>query len=232
MVKRQIGLDYIPERKLNRLRERVERAGGKLIVIVHPFYREGTTKYFEKYEKAVEALLRKSSWPIVVLEEAGKIKNGSIQGRLRKLGAKSVFLIPTTSGSPSIQRRVENERPIIDSEMDSLPSQLEKVGAKDVYVAGMYAIRENEPVVRAYESMLFAKKKNGKSKFKYLEDPLAGGCAGYTYAKLIHSKKFRKVMWIPNAKIGFDSKIGKERPYTRPKKKSLLKRAVLRFRRK
>ncbi|MBN2067537.1 MAG: hypothetical protein JW744_03655 [Candidatus Diapherotrites archaeon] len=184
---------------------------------MHPFYNEKLIKKFPKYLEVVENLLKKSKWPIVVLQGFENIPQ--TKERLRKLKARNVLIIPTANHSSATIRKKTTWKEILDHKQEQLIKCLaQKAGVKSVYVGGMYASTSGSAKsVEEYEAGWLAEKLQGrKSRFEYVERPFTGGCAGATYEYLIESGKFKKVRWVPNARLdGWKTDLS--RPYVAPR---------------
>lgn len=227
-MEEQLTLRDIPEQEWQKLAERVREAGGRLIVLVHPFFSIGKGAAFKKYSGAIGRILSKSKVPVVILEPYNSITFG--MGLLRMSAKNNVLAIPTSQNNPEsllgIRTKKKNGRIAFEWIHDHGHKELltilaEKVGVKNVLVGGMYVNKRASESVSEYEKRWLTSRgprpKNGL--WHYSRSPYTGACAGSTYEALIKSGKFETVRWIPNAMYDHHLRRPFHSPYTRPPSK-------------
>lgn len=170
---------------------RVEGAGGRAIVIVHPFYNQYARKD-RAYRKSILGLLKKSNTPLLILEESREFLR--TQKIFEKLGAKNYLVLPTVKSDSSLVLfpGAEQGKFVAESGCEELIGLLQELGAKRVQVCGSNASRYWEPKVRIYEKKWLPRHR------KPTNASIAGQCVGFVYSELIKSKKF-EVRLVPNA---------------------------------
>lgn len=222
----------VDEAQIKRLQAAVRKAGGKAIVLIHPFFDEKLPDHErsigKSYTQAVDIILSNKKTPVILMEQ--HFARRVTRERLAAKGQKSILVLPigTNSGAPliSIQGLAEE----IDEERKTLIELLEKVGTKTVLMGGMFANElhsgKSHPVMR--EEIKWQNAVKTPEYFAqdalYLEYPLIRYCAGETYKYLVESGKF-KVRWMgaavrprPDARI--QGRIIRKRPYTNPRKRT------------
>ena len=83
-------------KKWELLKKRVEKAGGRAIIIMHAFY--GNPRH-QQYLSVLGGLLKRSKKPVIMLEPEFSLV--SFEKRVRGLG--EVFLVPTRAHIPSME---------------------------------------------------------------------------------------------------------------------------------
>lgn len=188
------SLQDVPQKDWAVFGERVRSAGGRAIVLVHPFYKRLLSlRPDKKYYGAINGLLKKSKVPVVILEEAHKI--GWLKKRLRELGTKNHLILPTDYDSPRllVGPDPKTKHIVLDEESAELAKRLHEAGAKSIQVGGLYTTEKYSSKVEEYERKWLPKENQPSKK------TIAAGCAGATYEELINSGKFEKVRLMQNA---------------------------------
>jgi hypothetical protein len=190
-------LQDIPAEELKELREKIKRAHGKVIVLVHPFFFPSASvpiKYGaggrlpQEYKKARLNLLKQSKTPLVILEEAAQIKKTRAQ--LEKLKAPKHLILPTLGEMPILATNI-----LGSGASPSLFRILKACKAKRVFVGGMLAKRAAD-FTPASISLHELKWLRGK---RTISKPISKGCVGSTYKGLVESGKFERVRLLTRA---------------------------------
>ncbi|MBS3061583.1 MAG: hypothetical protein J4215_03305 [Candidatus Diapherotrites archaeon] len=136
------SLAEIPASEWIQLQRRVEKANGRVVVLVHPFFGDvknltGPEKY-ERYRQAVSALLHQSKVPVVILEEYKK--TGRLASEL-KARNEHVLILPTNTNEPHLVLSFDKDQePLPDEAYKELSKHLRFAGAKFVSIGGCIRI--------------------------------------------------------------------------------------------
>ncbi len=201
-------VEDIAKKELQALRENVEKSKGKAIVLVHPFYYQK-----EKEIKVSEELIKKSKFPVIILEESEEIP--LLKQRLQKLKIHSPLILPTVSNTPNL--KAKGVKAIVNWFFPArkLISILSTAGVKRVFVGGMETRKKPNLSVFMHE------KKQLPANRKPSANTVSDGCAGLVYEKLIKSKKFDAIRLIPNTVFPDKPKYKLKTPKVKPKKPKL-----------
>lgn len=134
----------IPEMKAE-----IQKSGGKVLVIVHPYYEKYDpfyTRHPQNAEKARRLENRLEKWlsssssrrpPVFVLEEESVVWRTS--DHLSELGAKHVYYVPTEAESPTpIFQAVYSNGHNTDGNWDQFSKVLKSLGVRKIYIGGMW----------------------------------------------------------------------------------------------
>lgn len=140
-----LNLFELSEEQKEKLRNAVKAAGDRIILMVHPFFREGSANAkkvvsSEQYEKAKSRLTRlkfkESLPPFVILEEQGEIYllEGYLASFLGKAATGEFYVVPTYPGDPEPNCFLIND----PRNWQKLIENLKNIGVKKVFLAGMF----------------------------------------------------------------------------------------------
>ena len=187
-IKMHAVFENIPENQWETLKEKISKAGGKLIVLVHPFIHEGDE--IKKYETVVRSILSQQRVPIVILNEYYDTARHEARKKLRELRSDAL-LVPTEFSSPlSIPSRKIKSQDVFKMFLE----KLEKAGAKNIFIGGLYAsdwLPNHEQYVAEQERIPDLKK------IPFETHRGISACVGATYSQFIYSGKFERVQVIP-----------------------------------
>jgi hypothetical protein len=204
----------IPAHEWDTLRQKIARAGGRVIVMVHPyFYKNGgptadsktTNKSMGEFDGHVDKLLRQQKIPVVVLEGHTHIEQTQNRFKIMRVHP---LIIPTEPESWRIRHSGKNSSAVThDESQKQLINRLHNAGAKNVMIAGAEALPNEDRDVEAYEKRVHPK---GIPR----EIPLTGSCAGNTYANLVKSEHFQNkdIRYHPGALFPYS-------PYNKPQRR-------------
>jgi len=182
-------LKKIPQEEWNDLSQKIVRARGKVVVLVHPFFED----IGPEYNKLAEKILLQRKTPVVILEPAFRVKE--TRQRLEKLGASNYLIIPTGAKSERIIRSTDffdvSFGRGAEKKSAQLIERLAQAGAKNVILGGMY-------LDRIFESRVVDSLSGKELRAKVQRKP---GCLGATYERVKGSKRFEKVVLMPKAHI-------------------------------
>lgn len=165
---------------------KVAKAGGKAIILVHPWYSEDVS---DVYRATRDRLLTQSRVPVIILQEEDLLWEA--KERIADLGAPARMVIPTLEGEPTPVResnrfffRVANRRKVDHFvDFNTLYLCLKRAGVNQAFVGGLYSenVVENRystPEIERHErERLFSRRKDLPE-----EKPCATGyCTGYAY---------------------------------------------------
>jgi len=91
--------------------DKVAKAKGKAIIIVHPYFDKGTEQYKKNlaenkdYEKIVNGLLAQKKVPVIILEENKPDKMAATKSALVELKAPNHLILPTGDRTPRLVLR-------------------------------------------------------------------------------------------------------------------------------
>ncbi len=188
-------------------KEAVAKSGGKVVLLVHPFYakyREAVTHQttaMTKYKKVLNELLRKTKAPLVILEEEDNIdKTSSVAGN-------APFFVETREHDPTPLRS-----------WYELHRELREAGVKTLLIGGCYASSATSidayfthPSIVEYE----------RSLRRRVFRSIVGGCIGKTYGEMIEANH-GKIRLMPNL-------LFPDKPLYGKPKETLLKRTLRRL---
>lgn len=196
------ALENITKEQWSELEMKVRAANGKVILLVHPFFRIGMERN-KDYYKIIIKILKQTRTPVVVLEE--RTKFAKTRAKLEKLEAAGHLMIATgwDKGLPMLKRFGGDVKENWDIKHQELIMRLERAGAEKFFVAGrrtyprhkLYKIDGTVRAIREYEKSRLPKKKPGNG--VYSSEPFAAGCAGGLYGDLILFRK--RAIWLPKA---------------------------------
>jgi hypothetical protein len=182
----------VSKEQLALLKDRIGRANGTVIILVHPWYEEippgslrEETEKFARYQDIATDLLVGGRRPIVILEECYRL--ASTERRLRAMGASNYLLIPTEGGRsvPFLEDSVLRKRDIdYTKRFGELYDALMEAGARTILIAGMLSMKEagfNRLSIDEYERKWLGNKANPPNR----KDHELLGCVGFLYWALI-----------------------------------------------
>tara|TARA_Y100000310_G_C20566690_1_gene755842 strand:+ start:435 stop:1088 length:654 start_codon:yes stop_codon:yes gene_type:complete len=214
MAVREVFED-IPAHEWEGLQRHIARASGKVIVIVHPFFYQNsgetadsraTKRNRAEFDEQIQVLMRQQKIPVVILEDWRFIER--TQDKLRNITRGKPLIVPTQSESWVLRHRGSGHIQIRTDDLQrQLIERLHSYGARTVTIAGAEALRNEDPVVEAYERQLH---KNLATH----HTPLTGSCAGNTYANFIKSEHFKDkvVSYRPAAVFPYHAYARETRP--------------------
>ncbi|MDD4983352.1 MAG: hypothetical protein PHH82_00745 [Candidatus ainarchaeum sp.] len=224
MYSQDRSLEGIPESEWKELSKRISEAGGRVLLLVHPFYNSVTDK---RYYDTLYALLRKSKIPIITLEEERRIHETN--GRFKAFGAKQVFFISTAPGSSEV---IVGKKQAVDLRGNTygydhydygltvFHDKLKSLGVRHLFIGGQkthYVEHERWHPLLGHK--IPVEKKHLKEtieleskRYPHLRTPpgktILLGCAGDHYSRAL--KRLEKVTLIPNL-VSPDKPIRKKR---------------------
>ena len=201
------------------LKQRVAKANGGVLVIVHPFFQEKINPdpiSYKEYKKRLIATLRASKKPIIILEENRGV--GKLSQTLDSLGIKAT-IVPTINDNAFLGTK-KNTYKYLSHKYAGQPALTEKekiaplaellthLETKSIQLGGSLAYEEvsilRAQIIRAFERSWIPKRLIPKV-------TIGKGCLGATYARLIdhHAKDFKKIRLMPKLCYPEEPKFGK-----------------------
>ncbi len=154
----------------------VAKSKGKVVVVVHPFYDHWKTSFPVEYFDRVNALIKQSKAPVIILEEHDRVHVTRAMLKARAFFVRTKIADPT----PVAGWRKVHEL-------------LQAAGARTILIAGSYALHTNptprlidDQLIRQYEMTL------GRNR----RVPIVGGCVAGAYEQMIR-QGYEKVRLVP-----------------------------------
>ena len=187
-------IEDIPTERWKEFGDRVMKAGGRAVVLVHPFY-EPTNP---EYERTMTKLIERSKVPVIMLLG----RNQWYDEKWRKNRHGNIVYIPTGDATPSTLTRDRHGDVKPERSQKTLIERLKQLGVRRVLMGGMYSWHEQ--LIRGYEqskpiAAFERKKRKGHGKENFKQNIISDGCLGETYYRFIVSKAFHDIVLIPNA---------------------------------
>jgi hypothetical protein len=199
VLEKPFGLKDISFERWCEFAERVRKAKGKTIVLVHPFFEQVKD---EKYNSVLKKILLNSRTPVIVLVPFDKLhlfdENLDMAGIPENKRDFLVVLTEEDSSRPVLEFNPKTLKAEADKERKALFDLMEKAGVKKIFVGGMFAEHGYWPSVNVYESRWLRKKGLQKHRSR---SSTVWGCAASFYRGLVEHKKFEKVRRLPRLRI-------------------------------
>jgi len=170
-------LEDITEAEWESFKEKVKGADNKVVVLVHPFYRQTGEK---TYDRVIAALLQQSMTPVIILEEVRNFKN-------TRERFPHHMVLPTNNNDPELKQARMPYGPQYMG-YSALAEVLKNVGAREIYVGGMVSNTSFAEIKEVVEE----RKRFGEKGWNVTSFPLTG-CAGFVYLQLLWAKGFDKI---------------------------------------
>ena len=189
MAEKLLTVEDFKQAELGNLRERVMQAGGKVIVIVHPFYLPGD----RAYKQALRKLVAQQKTPVLILEDADKISK--LKQRLAKWPTGNCIILPTLGGEVKLILKLDGAgRQVLEERGKELGGLLKEAGARKVFLGGTMTVRVPSVAIARHERRLVP-----EGRMVLASNTIGGGCVGLTYRRLIISGLFGEVRLLKNA---------------------------------
>ncbi|MEK6924114.1 MAG: hypothetical protein AABW54_02665 [Candidatus Micrarchaeota archaeon] len=170
----------IPDERWQRLKEEVEAANGKAIVLVHPFF-PASEGHDARYITTVLRLLKQRKTPVIILEEAHGIP--ALKASLSIMRAAPGHLIIATINLSHCLASNLTKNPSIEPNFRHFARRLKATGIKMLYVGDRLTYNNpDHPELAEYERKILGKESYGQ---------IARGCAGGAYQQLAESGEFK-----------------------------------------